>query len=140
MSRSIVGGKPVGWEYWGKRKGSWCVDRRTSHKMERMQLKEEDRDIIKDALFELGEGNYDLSTCPVYKSLFPKAKTIEYYHHYICGYDVLVVDGKFHGELSRVEELLAFQYHTGEPYKDIEDLESKYFECLESYERWSFLP
>ena len=87
-----------------------------------------------------GEGNYDLSTCPVYKSLFPKAKTIEYYHHYVCGYDVLVVDGKFHGELSRVEELLAFQYHTGEPYKDFEDLESKYFEYLESYERWSFLP
>ena len=54
--------------------------------------------------------------------------------------DVLVVDGKFHGELSRVEELLAFQYHTGEPYKDFEDLESKYFEYLESYERWSFLP
>ena len=42
--------------------------------------------------------------------------------------------------LSGVEELLAFQYHTGEPYKDIEDLESKYFEYLESYERWSFLP
>ncbi len=55
MSRSIVGGKPTGWEYWGKRKGSWCVDRKTSHKMERMQLKEEDREIVKDALFELGE-------------------------------------------------------------------------------------
>ena len=135
MSRPIVGGKPTGWEYWGKRKGSWCVDRKTSHKMERMQLKEEDRELVKDAIFELGEGNYDLSTCPVYKSLFPKAKTIEYCHHYVCGYDVLVVDGKFHGELSRVEELLAFQYHTGEPYKDFEDLESKYFEYLESYER-----
>ena len=34
MSRSIVGGKPTGWEYFGKRKGSWCVDRKTSHKME----------------------------------------------------------------------------------------------------------
>ena len=108
MSLSIVGGKPTGWEYWGKRKGSYWVDRRTSHKMERMQLKEEDREIVKDALFELGEGANALSICPVYKSLFPKAKTIEYYHHYICGYDVLVVDGKFHGELSRVEELLAF--------------------------------
>ncbi|MGB4897478.1 MAG: hypothetical protein WBP57_03535 [Ignavibacteria bacterium] len=105
-----------------------------------MLLKEEDREIVKDALFELDEELYDLSKCPVYKSLFPKAKTIEYYHHYVCGYDVLVVDGKFHGELSRVEDLLAFQYHTGEPYKDIEDLESKYFEYLESYERWSFLP
>ena len=50
MSRSIVGGKPVGWEYWGKRKGSYWVDRKTSHKMERMQLKEEDREIVKDAL------------------------------------------------------------------------------------------
>ena len=140
MSKSVVGGKPTGWEYWGKRKGNWCVDRKTSHKMERMQLKEEDREIVKDALFELGEGTHDLSKCPVYKSLFPKAKTIEYYHHYVCGYDVLVVDGKFHGELSRVEELLAFQYHTGEAYEDIEDLESKYFEYLESYERWSFLP
>ena len=140
MSRSIVGGKPFGWEYWGKRKGSYWVGRKTSHKMERMQLKEEDRGIIKDALFELGEGINDLSRCPVYKSLFPKAKTIEYYHHYACGYDVLVVDGKFYGELSRVEELLAFQDHTGESYKDIEDLESKYFEYLESYDRWSFLP
>ena len=140
MSRSIVGGKPTGWEYWGKRKGSWCVDRKTSHKMERMQLKEEDRDIVKDALFELGEGTKDLSRCSVYKSLFPEAKTIEYCHHYICGYDVLVVDGKFHGELSSVEELLAFQYHTGESYKDIEDLESEYLDYLENYERWSFLP
>ena len=116
MSRSIVGGKPVGWEYWGKRKGSWCVDRKTSHKMERMQLKEEDRGIVKDALFELGEGTNDLSKCSVYKSLFPKAKTIEYYHHYACGYDVLVVDGKFHGELSRVEDLLAFPSTTRTSY------------------------
>ncbi len=140
MSRSIVGGKLTGYEYWGKRKGSHWVDRKTSHKMERMRLKEDDRDIIKDALFELGEGNNDLSRCPVYKSLFPKAKTIEYYHHYVCGYDVLVVDGKFHGELSHVDELLAFQYHTGESYTDFEELEGKYLDYLDSYERWSFLP
>lgn len=140
MSRSVVGGKPFGWEYWGKRKGSYWVDRKKSHKMERMQLKEQDRKELEESLFEYGEGNYDLSQCPVYKSLFPNAKTIEYYHHYICGYDVLVVDGKFHGELSRVDELLAFQYHTGESYKDIDELESKYFEYLENYERWSFLP
>ena len=57
MTRSVVGSKPFGYEYWGKRKGSYWVDRKTSHKMERMQLKEEDRDLIKDALFELGEGN-----------------------------------------------------------------------------------
>lgn len=140
MSRSVVGGKPFGWDYWGKRKGVYWVDRKTSHKMERMQLKEEDIGIVKDALFELGEGTNDLSRYSVYKSLFPKAKTIEYYHHYIFGYDVLVVDGKFHGELSRVDELLAFQYHTGELYEDIEDLESKYCDYLESYDSWSFLP
>ena len=38
MSRSVVGGKPSGYEYWGKRKGSYWVDRKTSHKRERMQL------------------------------------------------------------------------------------------------------
>ena len=58
----------ISWEYWGKRKGSYWVDRKTSHKMERMQLKEEDREIVKDALFELGEGTHDLSKCSVYKS------------------------------------------------------------------------
>ena len=58
----------------------------------------------------------------------------------VCRSKDITQDGKFHGELSRVEELLAFQYHTGEPYKDFEDLESKYFEYLEIYERWSFLP
>ena len=65
MSRSVVGGKPFGWEYWGKRKGSYWVDRKTSHKMERMQLKEQDRKELEESLFEYGEGNYDLSQCPV---------------------------------------------------------------------------
>lgn len=46
MSRSKRGGKPIGWEYWGKRKGGYCVDRKTSHKMERMQLKEKLRNEI----------------------------------------------------------------------------------------------
>lgn len=41
MSRTNKGGKPIGWEYWGKRKGGSFVDRETSHKIERMQLKEE---------------------------------------------------------------------------------------------------
>lgn len=140
MSISIVGSKPVGYEYWGKRKGGYWVDRKTSHKMERMQFKEEDRMLIKEAMFELGEGTCDLSKCSVYKSLFPNAKTIEYYHHYVVGYDVLVVDGEFYGELSRVDELLSFQYHTGESYNNIEELEDKYFDYLENYERWSFLP
>ena len=70
MSRSKRGGKATGWEYWGKRKGGFCVDRRTSHKMERMQLKEQDRKELEESLFEFGEGNYDLSQCPVYKSYF----------------------------------------------------------------------
>ena len=46
MSRSKRGGKPIGWEYWGKRKGGSWVDRETSHKMERMQLKEKLRNEI----------------------------------------------------------------------------------------------
>lgn len=47
VSRTKKGSKPLGWEYWGKRKGGWCVDRKTSHKMERMQHKEEDRELLK---------------------------------------------------------------------------------------------
>ena len=46
MSRTNKGGKPIGWEYWGKRKVGWTVDRKTSHKMERMQLKEKLRNEI----------------------------------------------------------------------------------------------
>lgn len=140
MSRSIVGSKKKELDYFVKKHCHVTVCRKRVNKISRQSIKMDKLKAVKDALFELGEGNYDLSTCPVYKSLFPKAKTIEYYHHYVCGYDVLIVDGKFHGELSTVEELLAFQYHTGESYEDIEDLESKYFEYLENYERWSFLP
>lgn len=81
MSRSIRGGKPVGYEYWGRRKGGSYVDRRMSHKMERMKLKEENKVLLDEALFELNEGCYDLTNCVFYRSLFPKAKTIEYYHH-----------------------------------------------------------
>ena len=140
MSRSVKGSKKKEFDYFVKQHGHVSVCRKRVNKLSRQSIKRDKLKIVKDALFELGEGTNDLSRCSVYKSLFPKAKTIEYYHHYVCGYDVLVVDGKFHGELSRVEELLAFQYHTGEPYKDFEDLESNYFEYLESYERWSFLP
>lgn len=50
MSRSKTGGKPLGWEYWGKRKGGSWVDRKTSHKIERMQLKEEDRKLIEEEI------------------------------------------------------------------------------------------
>lgn len=140
MSRSVKGTKKKELDYFVKQHGHVSVCRKRVNKTSRYSIKMDKLKTVKDALFELGEGTKDLSRCSVYKSLFPEARTIEYYHHYICGYDVLVVDGKFHGELSSIEELLAFQYHTGESYKDIEDLESKYFEYLENYERWSFLP
>ena len=141
MSRSKKGGKPTSWEYWGKRKGGFCVDRKTSHKMERMQFKEQDRKYIDESLAEVYELSFRLDDCPYFKSLFPIANTIEYYHHLVCGYDVLVVDGNFYGELSRANELLAYAYHTGVKYKDYEDLESQYVENLEyGNERWDFLP
>ena len=54
---------------------------------------------------------------------------------------VLVVDGKFAGELNDVIELLAYAYHTGENYTDRDDLEMKYYEHLDfGNERWEFLP
>ena len=57
------------------------------------------------------------------------------------GYDVLVVDGKHFGELSDVNELLAYAYHCGVNYKDYDDLQSKYFEHLDyGNARWDFLP
>lgn len=141
MSRTQKGSKPLGWEYWGKRKGSGCVDRKTSHRMERMQHKEEDRKYIDESLAEVYGLNFRLDSCPTFKSLFPQAKTIEYYHHWIFGYDVLVVDGNHFGELSEANELLAYAYHTGVSYKDYDDLSMKYYEHLEcGNERWDFLP
>lgn len=66
MSRSKKGGKPLGWEYWGKRKGGSWVDRKTSHKIERMQFKEEDRKLIEEEIGVVlgkvkftGKGGYD---------------------------------------------------------------------------------
>ena len=50
MSRSKKGGKPLGWECWGKRKGGSWADRKTSHKIERMQFKEEDRKLIEEEI------------------------------------------------------------------------------------------
>jgi len=141
LSNTKKGGKPCGWEYWGKRKGGFWVDRRTSHKMERMQHKEQDRKYIDESLAEVYGLNFRLDDCPYFKSLFPKADTIEYYHHWILGYDVLVVDGEYFRELSEANELLAYAYHTGVSYRDYDDLENKYIEHLEcSNERWDFLP
>lgn len=36
MSRTQKGSKPVGYEYWGKRAGSFWLDRKDCHKKERM--------------------------------------------------------------------------------------------------------
>lgn len=75
------------------------------------------------------------------KSLYPNANKISSYYHYVCGYDVLVVDGKFAGELNDALELLAYAYHCRVNYKDREDLELQYLEHLDcGFERWSFLP
>ena len=140
MSRTNKGGKPLGWEYWGKRKGGSWVDRETSHKIERMQLKEELREELGDFLSEY-YGVHNYVDNPHLKSLFPDANYIEVYHHYVFGYDVLVVAGKHFGELSFVNELLAYAYHTGENYEDYEDLEKKYLDHLDcGNEPWDFLP
>ena len=140
MSRTNKGGKPLGWEYWGKRKGGYWVDRETSHKMERMQLKEELREELDDGLTEY-YGVHNYIDDPYFKSLFPDANYIEVYHHYIFGYDVLVVDGKHFGELSDMNELLAYAYHCGVSYADYDDLSNKYYDHLDcGNERWEFLP
>ena len=85
-------------------------------------------------------GDVDLSGCPHFRALFPKAKTVTFYYHWFFGYDVLVVDGEFRGELDSVNELLSFHYHTGCNFKDIDDLRDQYYTFLEEYDRWSFLP
>ena len=141
MSRSHCGGKPLGWEYWGKRKGGFWVDRNTSHKMERMQLKELNKIEIEEGINELYSDDEVIYTDPYMKSLYPNANKISSYYHYVCGYDVLVVDGKFAGELNDALELLAYAYHCGVNYKDREDLELQYLEHSDcGFERWSFLP
>ena len=141
MSRSHSGGKPIGWEYWGRRKGGFWVDRKTSHKMERMQLKEINKFEIDVGVKELYSEDEVIYTDPYMKSLYPNANKISSYYHYVCGYDVLVVDGKFAGELNDALELLAYAYHTGENYTDRDDLEMKYYEHLDyGNERWGFLP
>lgn len=90
---------------------------------------------------ELYSDDEVIYTDPYMKSLYPNANKISSYYHYVCGYDVLVVDGKFAGELSDALELLAYAYHTGENYTDRDDLEMKYYEHLDcGNERWGFLP
>lgn len=90
---------------------------------------------------ELYSDDEVIYTDPYMKSLYPNANKISSYYHYVCGYDVLVVDGKFAGELNDALEILAYAYHCRVNYKDREDLELQYLEHLEcGLERWSFLP
>lgn len=90
---------------------------------------------------ELYSDDEVIYTDPYMKSLYPNANKISSYYHYVCGYDVLVVDGKFAGELNDALELLAYAYHCSVNYKDREDLELQYLEHLDcGFERWSFLP
>ena len=108
--------------------------------MERMQLKEELVEELEDSLREY-YGVHNYIDDPHFKSLFPDANYIEVYHHYIFGYDVLVVDGKHFGELSDATELLAYAYHCGVSYADYDDISNKYYDHLDcGNERWDFLP
>ena len=116
------------------------MDKRIRRKLQRVKRKRFTRVEVKDGLFEMGNGDVDLSGCPYYRALFPKAKTITFYYHWFFGHDVLVVDGKFSGELDSVDELLSFHYHTGCNFKDVDDLRDQYYTLLEEYDRWSFLP
>ena len=116
------------------------VNKRIRRKLQRVKQKRFTQVEVKDGLFEMGNGDVDLSGCPYYRALFPKAKTVTFYYHWFFGYDVLVVDGEFRGELDSVNELLSFHYHTGCNFKDIDDLRDQYYTFLEEYDRWSFLP
>ena len=96
---------------------------------------------ISEGVDELYSDDEVIYTDHYMKSLYPNANKISSYYHYVCGYDVLVVDGKFAGELNDALELLAYAYHTGESYTDRDDLEMKYYEHLDcGKERWGFLP
>ena len=96
---------------------------------------------ISEGVKELYSEDEVIYNDPYMKSLYPNANKISSYYHYVCGYDVLVVDGKFAGELSDALELLAYAYHTGENYTDRDDLEMKYYEHLDCGNgRWGFLP
>lgn len=86
---------------------------------------------ISEGVKELYSEDEVIYNDPYMKSLYPNANKISSYYHYVCGYDVLVVDGKFAGELSDALELLAYAYHTGENYTDRDDLEMKYYEHLD---------
>lgn len=126
MSRSQCGGKPIGWDYWGKRKGGWCVDRKTSHKMERMQLKELNKIEIEEGLYELySEENVNYISDAVLKSLFPKADTIYRIYDHMEDKHFYEINGQIGAYQDTVSYLLSYQYFTGTSYLDIDDLGEK---------------
>ena len=137
MSRDIRGSKPVGWEYWGKRKGSWCVDRRTSHKMERMQLKEQ---LYLDIIEGLSEFKNDCySHVSYYDDLFGNSD-VEVIHNIITDIDCVYVNEVYVCSVSYIDELYAFSYHCGISYTSYDDLVIKYNDWQKDNLRWSFLP
>lgn len=96
---------------------------------------------INEGIIEVYSDDEIVHSDPYMKSLYPNANKISSYYHDICGYDVLLVDGKFQGELNNAYDLLAYAYHCGVSYTDREDLEMQYLENLEcGEERWFFLP
>lgn len=96
---------------------------------------------ISEGVKELYSEDEVIYNDPYMKSLYPHANKISSYYHWICGYDVLVVDGELVGYLTDALELLAYAYHTGENYTDRDDLEMKYYEHLDcGKECWGFLP
>lgn len=108
--------------------------------MERMQLKEDLVEEVRGGLRELySERNF--VNDPYMKSLFPKANYIQCYHHYVFGYDVIVVDEVFKGDYDDAQELLSYAYHTGTNYEDYDDLLGKYMDHLDcGNEPYGFLP
>ena len=109
-------------------------------KLEKYSKAQEQKE-ISEGVNELYSDDEVIYNDPYMKSLYPNANKISSYYHWACGYDVLLVDGKFAGELNDAIEILAYAYHTGENYADRDDLEMKYYEHLDcGNERWGFLP
>ena len=123
-----------------RRLGCKCCTAFNFTKLNKYSKVQEQRE-ISEGVNELYSDDEVIYNDPYMKSLYPNANKISSYYHYVCGYDVLVVDGKFAGELNDALELLAYAYHTGENYTNRNDLEMKYYEHLDyGNERWGFLP
>ena len=123
-----------------RRLGCKCCTAFNFTKLSKYSKVQEQRE-ISEGVKELYSEDEVIYNDPYMKSLYPHANKISSYYHWICGYDVLVVDGKLVGYLTDALELLAYAYHTGENYTDRDDLEMKYYEHLDcGKERWGFLP